>query len=177
MYLPFFVIAFLAFPLNHAFMRALSRRDISPQDMAMFAWCFLYIPYVMLAYYFANSTEARSTGGLLNAVEASFAFHSLPTLISAVLAYHAWKSPWPPALLILAATLICILPAMGIDFFYAFAVAPIVWNFAYAAACIPIALRQRTHDARTASNQCRGCGYPKNEIPTGSPCPECGLGG
>lgn len=170
----YLLIVFGSFFLNHLLMRGVSGRDFTRFDAMLLGWSFgyiLYLPLLVLIGSFQNASELPDgwIGDMLQMALALF----VPAIISGVLSGAIWQRASPCVALLIASSIIAVLPKLtSLEVF--FFGAPIIWNAAYAAACLPIALEQRRKDNWARRSACLACGYPSAGVPAGSPCPECG---
>lgn len=165
-----------SFFLNHLMIRGVSGRELTRFDTMLLAWSFGYVFYLPLLFLIGSQRNAPDLpDGWIGVALWMALVLGLPALISGVLSGVIWQRASPCVALMIATVIIGVLPrATSLEVF--FIGAPIIWNAAYAGACLPIAIEQRRADANTREFRCV-CGYPSDGLPPGSPCPECGLGG
>lgn len=170
----YLLIVFGSFFLNHLLMRGVSGRDFTRSDAMLLGWSFgyiLYLPLLVLIGSLQNAPELPD--GWIGAALWMALVLFVPAIISGVLSGAIWQRASPCVALLVASSIIAVLPKLtSLEVF--FFGAPIIWNAAYAAACLPIALEQRRMDDRARRSACLACGYPSAGVPAGSPCPECG---
>lgn len=162
------------FFLNHLMMRGVSGRNLTRFDVMLLVWCFGYIAYLFLLFIIGNqrNTPNLPDGWIGRAIGMLLSL-GLPAMVSAWLSYLVWHRIPPSAALLVAATIIAVLP-LAVSFEVYLIGSVIIWNAAYAGACLPIALELRRTDERAQTSQCLACGYPIDGGPADSPCPECG---
>lgn len=172
MILVYFLLAVSgSFFMNHLFMRSVSARDLTRADAMMFVWCFLYLGYLVAVI--AILWNAKGPQGVAGVVVGPVLLVGIPALITTAIAWRVWHRLSPGVSVLVAAVIISVLPAVVPSMDIWFIGAPIIWNAAYAGACVPIALEQRRTDEYARTARC-DCGYPTDGLPPGSACPECG---
>jgi hypothetical protein len=159
-----------SFFVNHLVMRSVSGRDLTRADAMMFVWCFLYLGYLFAVI--AATWNTNGPQGMAGLVVSSVLQVGIPALITAAIAWRVWRRLSPGVSVLVAAVIISVLPAIVPTEIW-FIGAPIIWNAAYAGACVPITLGQRRTDEYARTARC-DCGYPTDGLPPGSVCPECG---
>lgn len=172
MILVYFLLAVSgSFFVNHLVMRSVSGRDLTRADAMMFVWCFLYLGYLFAII--AILWNANFPRGVAGVVVGPVLKVGIPAFITAAIAWRVWRRYSPGVSVLVAAFIIWVLPAVVPSMEIWFIGAPIIWNAAYAGACVPIALGQRRTDVFARTARC-DCGYPTDGLPPGSVCPECG---
>lgn len=172
--LVYLFIVFGSFFLNHLLMRGVSGRGFTRFDTMLLGWSIGYILYLPLLVLIGSLQNAPDLpDGWIGAALWMAMVLFVPAIISGGLSAVIWERALPCVALLIASSIIAILPKLASLEVFFFG-APIIWNAAYAAACLPIALEQRRKDNWASRSACLACGYPSAGVPAGSPCPECG---